>query len=258
MEPIKLKALLPERVIKEQSSMGGMITMPAYTKEIQNLDPHIINQTASLLGFYIPLIGTLALAADAMQYYKEGDYYNSGLMTIFASLPMIGPIGRLLMKIPGVGPVTTKMMAKLGQKIAAAKSNVKAVAKMLNPKEWKIIKKLIENKNLVKAELNKYFQRLAQKAPKYIKSIGKKGSAVIRQIGNGTVSITKALARLAKFGVKTFGPFYVVDKAWEKLYFDLGIDKMGKGEQYAYTDYSISSDPDLYPTTGNYVYKQKK
>ncbi len=235
--------------------MGSPIAAQALT------DPEYRHQYLTLMGFatmFIPMVGPFVssaiMAGDAALYWSEGDRYTGGLMAIFATLPLIGPIGKVITKIPGIGPVTVKMMAKIGQKIAAAKENVNLLAKTLNPKEWKIVKKLIENKNLVKSELTKYFQRLARKVPANIKGVGKKGAAVIRQIGNGTVSITKALARLAKFGVKTFGPFYAIDNAWDKLYFDLGLDKALGGDdsfEFGVVDAGLNQTGNQ----GRYVYK---
>jgi hypothetical protein len=167
-------------------------------------------------------------------------------------LPLVGPIGRLISRIPGVGSVTTKMMANLGQKIALAKTNVNQLAKLLNPKELKIIKELIKNKNLVKSELNKYFQTMAKKAPSVIKNIGKKGNQVIKRIGNGSIKAAKAGGQLIKFGILTYAPYAGAEYAWDKVYYGLGLNK---GDHEREVDYSISSDPDLYPTPGTNVYK---
>lgn len=213
--------------------MGSPIAAQALT------DPEYRHQYVQLLSFatlFIPLVGPFVSSAlmvmDSAIYYKEGDRYNSGLTAIFATLPMIGPIGRMITKIPGIGSVTVKMMAKVGQKIAAAKENVNLLAKTLNPKEWKIVKKLIENKDLVKSELNKYFQRLAQKAPASIKGVGKKGAEVIKSIGNRTISTTKAGAKLIKRGALSLGPYVVAQDIWNKVYMDLGLDQLDTRDMY--------------------------
>jgi hypothetical protein len=225
-------------------------------------DPEVMHrylETLSLLTLYFPILSGTFMLMDAALYYKQGDYYNSGLVTIFATLPAIGPIGRLLSKIPGVGTVTAEMMAKIGQKVAAAKTNVKALAKMLNPMETKIIRKLIENKNLVKAELDKYFQRIAQKAPKYIKSIGKKGSAVIRQIANGTITASKVGVKIGtaitKFAARQ-SPYVAAPFVWNDLFFRLGLDKIEQGS-FAREIGTVTTDPDFKaPNIGNFVYKK--
>jgi hypothetical protein len=261
MEPIKLKHLLPEH-LQEQSMFGWSqgLTSGQTSQVVKGwenaLTSHDVALTLSIVSSFIPLIGPFISSAimlgDAAVYYKEGDRYNSGVSTIFAMLPLVGPIGRLISRIPGVGSVTTKMMAKLGQKIALAKTNVNQLAKLLNPKELKIIKELIKNKNLVKSELNKYFQIMAKKAPPVIKNIGKKGLKVIKHIGNGSIKAAKAGGQLIKFGILSYAPFAGAEYVWDKVYYGLGLNK---GEHERGVDYSISSDPDLYPAPGTNVYK---
>lgn len=217
---------------------------------LRPLTPHEEMESAALLVSFIPVGGLFVssgiMLIDAATYAKEGNYYEAGNSAIWAALPFIGPIGKLISKIPGVKPgitLTAKFFASIGKKIASK------AWKALNPLELKIIRKLIEHKNLVKAELKKYLQRLAKTAPSKLKNVGRKGQAVIRQIANGTVDLAKLGGMLVGTAAKGLAPVTATQYMWNDLYYRLGLNK---GAQERKVDYSISSDPDIYPTPGSY------
>jgi len=221
--------------------------------ENNRLDVHEEAESAALLVSFIPGVGLYVASGimliDAARYWTEGNWYQAGMSTIWAALPFIGPISRLISKIPGVKPgitLTAEFFARIGQKIAS--KNWKA----LNPLEIKIIKKLVEKSNYVKTEYNKYLQGLAKKAPPKIKNIGKKGAKVIKTIAKGGVDLSKLGGRMLAGGIKSFGPVMAAQYMWNDMYYRLGLDK---GEYERGVEYSLSSSPDLYPTPGTNVYK---
>jgi hypothetical protein len=195
----------------------------AYSWElIRPLTAHEEMESTAFLVSFVPVGGLFVssgiMLIDAATYAKEGSWYEAGNSAIWAALPFIGPIGKLISKIPGV-KLTSKFFANIGRKIATK------AWKTITTLETKIIRKLLENKNLVKDELKKYFQRLAQKAPDKLKKVGRKGQTVIKQIAKGTVDLSKLSGKLVAQGVKTFAPVAATQYAWDKLYFDLGLDK---------------------------------
>ena len=176
---------------------------------------HEIALVASLVT---PFFGPLGLAlssgimlGDAALYAKEGDYLNAGYSAIFALLPGIGAIAN---KIPAIARLEAKGMAALGKKLAT--SNIGA----LNRLELTAIKDMAKYQNVIKQDLNAYFQRRFQnemvdaiKRTKY-PALQK----LLYRLGNGGIKASVLGGRLIKFGIRTIAPYELSMKAWDNFY----------------------------------------
>jgi len=176
---------------------------------------HEIALVASLVvPFFSPFglaLSSGIMLGDAAMYAKEGDYLSAGYSAIFALLPGIGGI---VGKIPAIGRLEAKGMAALGKKLAT--SNIGA----LNRLELSIIKDMSKYQNLIKQDLNEYFQRRFQN--EMIDAIKKTKSPILRKIlyrlGNGSMKASVLGGKLLKFGVRTLAPYEISMRVWDNVY----------------------------------------
>lgn len=128
-------------------------------------EAHTANSAAALIIGLIPhpvamILSGLIMAQDATQYNKEGDSKNASLGYIFAAIGLFTPIA----KIPYIKQLGAKGMIKIGEKLSQG-------VKLL-PEENVIVKKIIQNKDMISQVLKKVAERY--KNTKFSKSkIGK-------------------------------------------------------------------------------------
>lgn len=173
-------------------------------KDIINMDPHTRNMILSMGALLIPFIGPALSAGielyDAKMYYDEGDKRSAGLATMFALIPVVGP---LVNKIPGVKQLGTKGMSLLAQKISKG-------VKITNPQEIMVMKGITRNKTLVQSELKKAGEEISTKAAKVAAEKKLKKQAAKQTIKKKVADVTKTTA---KYGAATYG----YNKAYDKF-----------------------------------------
>jgi hypothetical protein len=201
---------------------------------------------------FIPGIGLMLssgiMLADAEAYWVEGDRLSAGYSAVFALIPVAF---KGISKIPFVKKLGAEGMAILAEKLAT--SNYK----LLNRIEIYAIKDLVKYKDLINRDLNAYFKARAKNELVHALNTASSTGAkkLLRKIANGTVQAGVLGGKAAKTGIK-FGAFLGAAAAgnalWDKIYFN---SDLSKGDHERGVDYSISSDPDLYPAPGTNVYK---
>ena len=202
---------------------------------------HAYFETLALVTSFIPGIGLMIssgiMLADAAAYWQEGSRLEAGYSAVFALLPAAL---KGITKIPFIQKLGAQGMAVLAEKLALSKYS------LLQKTEIYAIQELVKNNKLIKRNMDAYFKARAKNelAMATAKATSKGVKGILRKIGNGTLKTsilgTKTAAKIGTF----FTASDVSNQIWDKLYFDLGLDK---GEQGDYEDYEFSSDPDLYP-----------
>lgn len=163
------------------------------------IDPHNLLLVLSIGTAFVPVVGPFISAgiqlADAALYYKEGDTKSAGMSTMFAVIPVIGPI---VSKIPGAKQLGTKGMQMLASKLSKG-------GKGITSTEKQVVDGIVKNKELVKSELNNY-----------VKSVS---ANTIIKATNPTVK--QKLKKLATSGLKFTGSvagYGAAGAAYEKGY----------------------------------------
>lgn len=172
---------------------------------------HEIALALSIAAMFLPVGGMLVssgiMLADAAMYYDEGRYYESGVMTIFALLPVIGGV---FSKLPAVQKLGSEGMAELGKKLAMSKNPV------LTRLEQIVIKDMSKYAPQIKQDMNAYFQRRFQNEMIHILKTtkGAKARRLLYRLGTGTL---KASVFGAKMGI-SFIPYELSLAGWDKIY----------------------------------------
>jgi hypothetical protein len=194
--------------LKEQGMNPSFISMIPMTKwSVEN--PHQAMQAASLiLGFmpnpWLQLASSGVMYADAQLYKAEHDEKTANLMLIFAAMGGLGA----LMKFPYVKQIGAKGMAKIGEKLSKG-------IKLL-PNENVIVKKIIENKDLIKKELERLAQsKTAQKASQVANKV-KNSKPVQKVVQASNTKTGKVVGDLAKTGALYGGIMYGHNKLYDK------------------------------------------
>ncbi len=203
---------------------------------LKELDTHTVLTILQFITPFIPVVGWFAAAgiglANAAMYAGEGDTKQAGIETIFALLP---GVGKIVQKIPAIGKLGAKGMAKLGRKLATSKSP------MLNKFELHLIKNLASSKykDVIKADLTEYLKARAKNEAAQIaknatksKSAQLAGKALNKLAGGGIV--------LSKLGAETAADVALDNTAltaWDKIYSAAGLDAQPGGK--------VVLDPDV-------------
>jgi hypothetical protein len=154
---IRLKQLLAEQSVIGAPNQG-MVDPKAYTN-------HDVMMALGIASAFIPVVGLVLssgiMLGDAAVYKSEGNDYMAGLTTLFAVLPLIGPIARIgTGAIAKLGP---RGMSKLGSKLARASKGSKP---KLNATEASAVRELSTNNKFIRAELDKYLTSQAKQNSK--------------------------------------------------------------------------------------------
>jgi len=201
-------------VIKYVASLEKKIWKSSFSKQIVD-HKHEIALVASIVApFFGPLgiaISTGIMLGDAAIYAHEGDYLSSGMSAIFALLPVVGTIPKL---IPGIARLEARGMAALGKKLATSKNPV------LNKLELSIIKDMAKYQNVIKQDLNAYFERRFQNEMIHAIKNAKYPALqkLIYKLGTGTIRASVLGGKLIKGGIKTFAPYEISANVWNKFY----------------------------------------
>lgn len=177
--------------------------------ELTNEAIHDLMFTAAIISAPLAGISSAGLAfssaiglADATNYFKEGDSYTGGLMTVFSVLPGIGPLGRKL-GIPAAQWTKTFLVGlakKLGSKTK------------LTPLESKTAQIIIKNKKLVFDAYDDFVSKL----------IGKNSSKLAKFSDSAKQAINATIKDPKSKIAATLGLyFYAIPKLYDKAYIKL-------------------------------------
>lgn len=165
----------------------------------------------------------LIMLIDAKKYEEEGDQKTANLMYIFAALGAYSGV----MKIPGIKNLGVKVMSQIGEKVSKGWK--------LLPTESEVVKKVIENKDMIVQQLNKL------KQSKVVQKTGEVATKVSDKYKNSKFSnskvgkVTNTLAKPAlTYGTIKATNSVIYDKyKQDKLtkYEDSVINDLAKGRK---------------------------
>jgi len=139
-----------KRVIEEQpDNFGGRYNPVGYKQpKVIEVDPHTRNMILGIGLAFVPDIGPLLSMGiglyDAKMYYDEGDKYMAGLIGMFSLIPLVGGLANTL----GLTKWTAKTLIPIARKIK--------LGQKLFPAEAEVVKKITQNRELIKREIKKY------------------------------------------------------------------------------------------------------
>lgn len=168
---------------------------------------HTYNLIAGILGGMIPFVGPVIggtiFSADADQYFQEGDTINGTISGVFALLPFVPAIVRL---IPGIGELGAKGMFNLSQKMSKLTSNSYVLTKL----EEQVLQGLRKYEAIIGPELQK---AISANAKKYIYNVHNKFLGTPLSYSPTLMKIASwAASGSYKFGklIATFGPYLAI------------------------------------------------
>lgn len=219
--------------LKEQNNgdwgYGFTPLSPIAAKQMrEKTDPtHEELMILSLIGL-IPhpvtlLAGAAAMVWDAKKYEEEGDQKTANLMYIFAAMGAYSGV----LRIPWLRNWGAKAMSQIAEKVSKG-------VKLL-PAESEIVKKIVQNKDMIVQQLNKLKQsKVAQKTGEVATKVADKYKNS-KFSNSGVGKVTNALAKpVATFGAIKGANSYLYDKYAEYTggkREDIIINNLAKGRK---------------------------